>query len=479
MKSIWHKTGQAYPKVNTNLVAQTVVVGGGIAGYMAAYFLAEQGQKVVLLEANKLFGGVTQNTTAFVTALQGLVYDEICKKHGIELARQFFLSQQHGIETLQNLVEKHNITCHFKRLPTYLFSRGGTQALKREFATLKKLGAQVSWQTSLPALNLQTTGVVKLENQAQFHPIEFLQGLPQKFTVYEHSRVTEIDFNKKIIIANKCKIMAKNIVVATHFPIFNVPEMFFSKMYQSQSYCQAYESNIALDGLYVEDIANGLTFRNYENKVIIGGFDHRVGRVQKQNPMSRLSHAANQVGLTKEPKFAWYAQDCMSFDLLPFAGAVGKENGCYVITGFNKWGMANAVVCGKLVADLIGNQTNEFEQVFSPNRVSVLNSPKKAATQTCVTAKQLLANLLLPLKNYKKLPKNSGGVFMVKGKKTGVFRSEDGNFHFVAPSCSHLGCSLTFNPHTQTFDCACHGSRFSTSGKVLSEPAVQPITKKD
>jgi glycine/D-amino acid oxidase-like deaminating enzyme len=358
MNSIWHeKTNKVYPQIDQDMQVQTLVVGGGIAGYMAAYFLAESGHEVVLIEKNTLFSGVTKNTTGFITALQDLVCQEIEKKHVTKIARQYFESQQQGIDIIDTLVKKHAIDCDFVRLPTYLFARGGLASLKAEFAALKRIGAPVQWQRQLPALSLQTTGVIKLDNQAQFHPIKFLRGLPQNFAVYENSKVTDADFVSKTVFVGKHKIVAQNIVMATHYPIFNYPELFFARMYQSQSYCLAYKTQVDLQGMYVEDIANGLTFRNQNQHLIVGGFDHRVGRVQKYNPMERLQRTASQTG-HENSTHQWYAQDCVSFDYLPFAGQIKDREGCFVITGFNKWGMANSAICAQLVCETVFARQN-------------------------------------------------------------------------------------------------------------------------
>lgn len=304
--------------------------------------------------------------------------------------------------------------------------------------------------------------------------------MPVNFEIYENSRVTEIDFSNKKVFANDSCVEYEHIVVATHYPIFNFPEMMFAKMYQSTSYCQAYKNPTKLNGLYVEDIPNGLTFRNFNGTVIVGGFDHRTGRVGKINPNERLSRAAKTVVGKSELTNQWHAQDCMTFDYLPFAGEMGaKQDNCYVITGFNKWGMANAMVSAQLVCNLIQGEQNQFEQLFSLSRPSVITSPAKSAVHVGVTCKNLIKTaLFLPFADYKNLKINHGGIFMVNGKKYGIFRDELGNFHKVQAHCSHLGCELTFNQHTKTFDCECHGSRFTPQGEILNEPATTKLKQK-
>lgn len=51
-----------------------------------------------------------------------------------------------------------------------------------------------------------------------------------------------------------------------------------------------------------------------------------------------------------------------------------------------------------------------------------------------------------------------------------------GNVVVFAQNCSHLGCSVNFNPDAKTFDCPCHGSRFHIDGTVLRGPAAAPLS---
>jgi glycine/D-amino acid oxidase-like deaminating enzyme/nitrite reductase/ring-hydroxylating ferredoxin subunit len=467
---------KSYPKLNSNIKTQVCIVGGGIAGYLTGLLLANQNFDVTILEANKIFQSTTVNTTAFITGLQGVIYKEIETKHGFEFAKAYFNSQQEGIDGIESLVKQYDIDCDFKRLPTYLFARKSTKSIKKEFEVLKKFNKDIKYIDYLEDLPLKIKGAIKLENQACFHPIKFLSSLPVNFNVFENSRVTEINFDLKEVVANNFVCKAEHIIIATHYPIFNFPELLFTKMYQSTSYCNALDEKTDIKGLYVEDIGNGLTFRNYNNQVIVGGFDHRTGRKQKLNPFDRLERSAKEVFKQAQTNFQWLAQDCMTFDYIPFASRIADYKNCYVITGFNKWGMANSFVSANLICDLVQEKKNVYEDVFSLNRVTMPNSPIKTAINFGETCKSLFKSfLVLPFKNYKKLKNNTGGIFLVNGKKCGVFRDENGNFHKVNSRCAHLNCELSFSNHTKTFDCVCHGSRYDSKGEILNEPTVKSI----
>jgi nitrite reductase/ring-hydroxylating ferredoxin subunit len=179
--------------------------------------------------------------------------------------------------------------------------------------------------------------------------------------------------------------------------------------------------------------------------------------------------------------YEWQAQDCMTMDQLPYIDKLNKAYPkVYVITGFHKWGMAKALIGAKIIADLMENKLNEFYSVTKIKRGAIRKSPIKFLTHTASSTLHLLQSFFtVPLKSYKQLKPNEGGIFLVKGKKRGVYKDDAGKFHFVKARCSHLKCQLKFDPNNNTFICPCHGSMYTVEGEVLLEPAIKPISVKN
>ena len=69
-------------------------------------------------------------------------------------------------------------------------------------------------------------------------------------------------------------------------------------------------------------------------------------------------------------------------------------------------------------------------------------------------------------------------IAQLDGEKVAAFRDEDGTLHAVSPVCTHLGCQLNWNSGDRSWDCPCHGSRFSPDGEILHGPAVRPLERK-
>ncbi|PKK95792.1 MAG: hypothetical protein CVV59_01940 [Tenericutes bacterium HGW-Tenericutes-4] len=476
--SIWKIQKKGYDQLTKNLKVQVVVVGGGIAGFLTAHELSNRGFEGVLLEANQILEGVTEKTTAFIAGLQGILYQKLNKTYGLSLAKKYFKLHENAIYEYEKLVQEHNIICEFTKLPAYLFTRKSSKSLIKEFDTLKKIGTGVNYLTKLQNVPIKINGVIKLENQAMFHPLKFLMGLPINFTIYEHSQVVHFNLKQKVLYTNLAKVEAEHIVFATHFPLFTCPNLFPFKMYQSKSYCLAVSNTQNLEGLYIEDTSDGLTLRNYKHHIIIGGGDHNTCEIKKVSPYKNLKKEADKLFNKSPVHYEWETQDCMTMDELPYIDRLNKTYpNVFIITGFNKWGMAKALMGSKIIADLMQNKQNEFYELCAINRKAAIKNPVKTLGHALNSVWNLFVSFCgVPIENYKNLKNNEGGIFLVKGKKRGVYRDETGKFYFVNARCSHLKCELNFDPHNKTFVCPCHGSLYDIEGNVLREPAIKPIS---
>ena len=267
--------------------------------------------------------------------------------------------------------------------------------------------------------------------QAHFHPLKFLFSIARGLKIYENTRVLKL--NKNGAETEKGSVRAEKIIVATHFPFIDKYGFYFAKMHQHRSYVLALENAPQLDGMYVDECDKGLSFRNYKNLLLLGGGGHRTGK--SGGSFKELEEFKNKyfVGSKEVCRFA--TQDCITLDGVAYIGNYTKlRQDLYVSTGFNKWGMSNAFLSATLLCDEILGKHNNFAEVFKPCR-SILH-PK------------LATNLLETVTNFIKP---------------------------TTPRCSHLGCALKYNKYEHTWDCACHGSRFTKTGEVIDGPANKDI----
>ncbi len=456
--------------VNKNIV----IVGGGIAGFLTAFRIAKSGQDVTLIEANTLFSGVTRGTTAHIEALQGYIYTKLSKT-SFARAKNFFDSQIDAISEYEALIKEYNIDCDFERLDSYLFSPNNLSDLIKEYEILSYMGAEVELVDTAKILDYKIDGAIKLANQAIFEPIKFLNGLPINFEVIEHTRVKKVDIKKKLLYTEKALIKANKIIIATNFPIIDSSGWYFMKMYKSHSYTVAIDKGNNLNGMYQSDEENGLTFRNQKDYVIVGGLDHRSGRIDKENKFDRLYQNGLHLSQGGKCKFRWSANDCITFDNLPYIGYYNsKSKDVFVITGFNKWGMANSMISSILIKDMIIGNKNKYQHLFSPQRTR-MPSITCVKNLLAVTKNLIIMPLTIPMKCAKSLNNDEGAIVLYKGLKKAVYKDCDGNLHICQAFCSHLGCQLKFNYETKTWDCPCHGSRYDIDGNIITAPAVDRL----
>ncbi len=429
MKSIWAETAlPRFPALRGQTKADVLVIGGGMAGLLCAYQLLESGVSVILAEAGRICGGVTGNTTAKITAQHGLIYHKLLQNLGAERARLYLEANEDAVARYFRLCKQ--IPCHFESQASFVYSLDNRQALEQELHALHRLGCAADFKDDLP-LPFRTAGAVKMKRQAQFHPLEFAAHIAKNLTIYENTPVQELQ--NSTALTDEGSITADKIVVATHFPMFNRHGSYFLKLYQQRSYVLGLENTDFPGGMFIGSEENSMSFRRSGDLLLLGGGGHRTGK--KGGGWQELQSFAGRAYPQAVEVARWATQDCISLDGIPYIGQYSARTpNLYVATGFNKWGMTGSMVAAMVLRDLILDRGSPYEALFSPSR-SILK-PQLAANLL-----QTSANLLRPTR----------------------------------PRCSHMGCALKWNRAEQSWDCACHGSRFSQDGKLLDTPAQRDL----
>lgn len=469
--SVWKGENRDYPALEGDAERDTVVIGGGIAGYLAAFKLAEAGQFVTLLEADKLFSGTTGRTTAKITYNQGGVYSDLYSNYGEDTAKAYYEAQFYGMQGFKELKDKFFIECDWAETNGYVFSRGTETRLKNTFEVMRKIGAPSEWEEGLPRFD--ATCAIKSKRQYLFDPLKFLCALPVRFEIFEHTRVLDVDVENKTVLTENGKIKAKKIIVATHFPIINSHGAYYLKLRQSTSYTVAIDKRLT-EEMFLEEQKDGISVRPYAGGTLFGGGDHRTGRIRDAGHFLTLKSVAEKLYGADTVTNCWSAEDVMTFDGMPMAGQYANDtDGVYIITGFNKWGMANSMTCADLIRDLILGKENKFVGLFSPQR-KVKGSMGAFVSNALTNVKEItMGYFRLTTKTEADVAKGTGAIVKYNGKKRAVYRDEEDNLHIIGSMCPHMHGELKWNADTHTWDCPCHGSRFDIHGNILSEPSAK------
>ena len=430
MNSLWTEILKKpnFNSLDGNIKTDVLIVGGGLTGILCAYMLQEAGIDYTLIEANNICSGITQNTTAKITMQHGLIYHKIIKKYGIKAAKLYYKANSEAIRHYKNLCKIFD--CYFETQDAIVYSTADIRKITEEYKAYGVIGIPSEFIKEL-TLPMNILGAVRIRNQGQIQPLQLLYKLSQKLNIKEHTKLIEI--TPDCVQTDKGNIYYKKAIIATHFPIINKHGYYFLKMYQHRSYVLALENAQDVSGMYIDENEKGFSFRNYDKFLLLGGGSHRTGK--KGGCWNELECFAQKFYPESKIKNRWATQDCITLDSMPYIGKYSKNTpNLFVATGYNKWGFTSSMVAAEMLCDLVQEKRNEYEELFSPSR-SVIHP------QLAGNAAAAAFNLITP----------------------------------TSPRCPHMGCALKYNKYEHTWDCPCHGSRFTSDGKLLDNPAMKSL----
>lgn len=472
-KSLWIASSNDtnYPVLDKDEATNIVVVGGGLSGLTTALLLQRESFSVTLIDKDKIASATSAFTTGKVTSQHGLIYSDLVTRLGAEKATLYAKANETAISFLATEVEKLNISCDFSRQPAYVYAMDEEQRslVEAEAETATRLGLQASYVDALP-LPINIKGAVKFEAQAQFHPRKFMLAIADEFVrlggkIYENTKAINLKPGEipEIELANGNKLTTNYVVLATHYPFYDGYGLYFTKLYAERSYIIAVKTKEPYPGGYyidsrskcsklVEPSPISIRSASYNNEeiVLVAGGNHKTGHTPSDGSnlsdnYDMLINAAREIFTIEDVLFKWSTQDYSTADSLPYIGRLNDmTDNIFVATGFKKWGMSSSLISAELIKDLIIKKTNPYEELFTPLRTDFAASAATYAKENLQIAGTLIS-----------------------GKVEDIFA------HKI--SCTHLGCIVQWNDAENTWDCPCHGSRFTESGEVIDGPAIFPL----
>ncbi|MBQ9685760.1 MAG: FAD-dependent oxidoreductase [Oscillospiraceae bacterium] len=474
MDSIWSQTCHIEERapLRRDMKTEIAVIGGGIAGILTASALQRAGCRVVVLEAGRIAGGQTRNTTAKITSQHGMIYQELIKTLGKDKAGQYAMANEAAIAEYRRIIEDEAIACEWEERDAYVYGDNADR-LRAEAEAAASLGLPASFVcgTRLP---FPAAGAVRFTHQAQFHPLKFLKHMAEPLTIYENTPVLRVEEDS--LQTADATVRAERIVFACHYPFVNFPGLYFARMHQERSYVLALENAAQVDGMWIGDQPGGYSFRNRGSLLLLGGGGHRCGDNSAGGRYELLRQKAGEWFPGSREVAHWSAQDCITADGVPYIGRYADSRpNWYVATGFQKWGMTSAMVSALLLRDMICHDKSPWAEVFDPGRLNaatLTGTAEEGGQAVKGLARQLFQ---IPAERAAELPAGHGGVVFLNGEKLGVYKDEAGRVYPVDIRCPHMGCQLEWNPDERSWDCPCHGSRFDRFGHLISGPAQEGL----
>jgi glycine/D-amino acid oxidase-like deaminating enzyme/nitrite reductase/ring-hydroxylating ferredoxin subunit len=492
-KSLWTTTapGRRFPALAGDLTVDVVVVGGGIAGLTTAWLLQRAGKKVAVLEMNRLLTGQTGQTTAHLTELLDTPYSTLRSDFGEKGARMAATSSRDAIEQIAALVVELGVDCGFQRVPMYRYAETERELrdLEREVEAAQAVGlrARLTRDTPLP---YPVKGALRLEDQALFHPRAYLLAMAERLEaggclIFEDTRAVDIQDGLPCrVITERGTVTATDVVEATTTPLNRL--FLHTKLYPYRTYAVAGPLEGPLEpGLYYDsqDPYHYIRTQRVDgvDYLIVGGEDHKVGHdEQTEQHYAALEAYTRRLFPVTRITHRWSGQVIEPADGLAYIGRNSASRHTWVATGFSGTGMTWGTLSAMILSDLILGRENPYAALYDATRVKVRAGAKDFLQENADVAFRFVVDRLSRPdgRRLSEVAPGEGKILEVDGQKVAVYREESGACHAVSPVCTHVGCHVHWNSAERSWDCPCHGARYSPTGKVLNGPAVKDLASK-
>lgn len=490
--SYWMKTAgkSGYDSLKEDLETEVLIVGGGITGVSCAYHLAKAGVKTALIEAQRLCDGTTGNTTGKVTIQHGIIYSRLLKTLGEEKAIMYADSNKEALQFVKDIVRRENIDCSLSENTAYIFAAKEDEVpfVEDEYEAAKKIGidAAYSKDADFPKGNL---GLLGYKHQAVFHSIRYVDALARLAKssgakIYENTKAIKINNNEMTVTTESGAVIhAKHIVLATQFPIYEAMTAFFSRLYPEREYGVAVRTARDWpDGSYINVGEPGRSIRthveNGERILIVVGEGHYTSRshLDMTRHHTELINYADELAGVKEVIAKWSAQDYKTPDDVPYIGRITNDSEIYVATGYGKWGLTSGSLAGMMICDEIVNGKSRYDELYRPSRLDLGAQAGTFVKEVAGHVENLVKSKFKATEELGEMIPGDAKVINYGGEKSGAYLDKDNILTIVDITCTHMGCTLNWNSAEKTWDCPCHGGRFSYDGSLIEGPPKNPLT---
>jgi glycine/D-amino acid oxidase-like deaminating enzyme/nitrite reductase/ring-hydroxylating ferredoxin subunit len=464
-----------------------LIVGGGITGITTALLLQKKGKRCVVAESHNICFGTTGGTTAHLNTFFDTTYDQIISDFGEHNAQLVGRATRSSLDLFKQHVQEYSIDCGYEQKNGYVYAQTNEQLeqLQKMFEATQRAGVAVSYTESIP-VPVEFRKAIMYPGQAQLHPTRYVQALAEAFVaaggvLLENCHVENFEEASGVLstATSKGTIHSNYLIYATHIPP-GVNLLHFR--------CAPYRSYALAAQLKNDSYPDALAYDMYDpyhyvrtqtidgqQYLIVGGEDHKTAHVKNTNAcFNHLESYTRKYYEVEEIAYKWSSQYFEPSDGLAYIGHLpGNPDNVFVATGYSGNGITYSHIAAITLTDLITTGESEFADLFAPGRVKPVAGFTSFVKENVDVVKEFFKKRFSPkeLPELADLAHDEGRLVKYEGETIALYKDAEGNLHAVDPICPHAKCAVDWNSAEKSWDCPCHGSRFSFNGEVLTGPA--------
>lgn len=491
--SLWQNKMPAYVPVNKsgNLKFDVVIAGGGITGITTALLLAKEGKSVAVLEAHNLCFGTTGGTTSHLNTFFDTSYDYIKSDFGEDAVQLAAHGASRALELFRTNIETYNIDCEYSVQDGYVYAQDEKQneQLQKIVDASALGGVDLSYTDRIP-VPMEFTKAIVYRDQASIHPSKYVYALAKEFealggVIITNCKVGDVveDEERVVIQTSQNAYEATYLIWATHIPPGINLLHFRCAPYRSYALAVKLKSNGYPDGLAYDMYDPYHYLRTQvidgEKYLIVGGEDHKTGhQPATEGCFRRLEAYVREHYAVDTIPFRWSSQYYEPSDGIAYIGLLpGSKGNVLVASGFSGNGMTYSHIAAPLLTDLIMKRENALAALYSPNRVKPVAGFTNFVKENADVVKEFVSKRFSyeKIETLSELANGEARLVEYEGKKLAIYKDDNGRLFAVNPVCTHAKCIVDWNTSEKSWDCPCHGARYTAMGEVLNGPARKPL----
>jgi glycine/D-amino acid oxidase-like deaminating enzyme/nitrite reductase/ring-hydroxylating ferredoxin subunit len=488
--SLWQNNTEPYAAKKVDLTDKTfnvLIVGGGVTGITTALQLQKAGKRCIVVEAHNLCFGTTGGTTAHLNTFFDTSYDQIRSKFGEDDAQVIAKAAASALDLYRSNIESYHIDCGYEQKDAFLYAQDDKQAeeLNRIYEASKKAGVDVAYTDRIP-VPMDFKKALVYHDQAQVHPVRYVYALAREFessggVILQNCRVLDVKEKEKALEVETTEgiLFAGSLIWATHIPPGINLLHFRCAPYRSYAMAVTLHDNAYPDGLAYDMYDPYHYYRTQEvdgkKYLIAGGEDHKTAHEQNTEAcFAKLQAHLNTHFEVDEIAFKWSSQYFEPADGLAYIGHLpGNPEMVLVATGFGGNGMVYSHIAAITLTQMIISGRSEYEKIFSPDRIKPVAGFVNFVKENADVVKEFVGKRFAKenLAGLAGLAPGEAKVVKYEGKSLALYKDEQGELYALNPTCTHAKCTVAWNTAEKSWDCPCHGARYSIHGEVMTGPA--------